>query len=147
MKDLLIPLLKRHEGLRLTAYRCTEGVLTIGYGHTGVDVKEGLTITKEHAEELLVKDMEIAEKDARLFNYYHKLDPVRQAVIVNMLFNLGLFRFKKFLRFNMAMSKGNFDVASQEMMSSRWARQVGDGPGGKFDRAEELSKIMLTGKL
>ena len=41
------------EGLRLTAYRDTGGVPTIGYGHTGPDVYLGLTITLEQAEEQL----------------------------------------------------------------------------------------------
>ncbi|AHA27985.1 hypothetical protein lam_639 [Candidatus Liberibacter americanus str. Sao Paulo] len=46
---LLISLIKQFEGLRLKAYRCSVGVWTIGYGHTGCDVYEGLVIPQEQA--------------------------------------------------------------------------------------------------
>ena len=50
-----IELIKRNEGCRLTAYQDVVGVWTIGYGHTGPDVRPGLTITQERAEQLLVE--------------------------------------------------------------------------------------------
>lgn len=50
--------LKKSEGLRLQAYQDTGGVWTIGYGHTGADVKPGMTITKEEAERLLKQDVD-----------------------------------------------------------------------------------------
>ena len=46
------------EGCRLTAYYCSAGVLTIGYGHTGSDVKQGMTISQAQAEALLKKDLQ-----------------------------------------------------------------------------------------
>ena len=45
------------EGLRLTAYQDIVGVWTIGYGHTGPDVKPGLAITRQQADQLLVNDL------------------------------------------------------------------------------------------
>ena len=50
-------LIKRFESLRTTAYRCPAGVLTIGYGHTGRDVAEGMRITANQAAELLKRDV------------------------------------------------------------------------------------------
>ena len=47
----------KYEGLRLQAYRCPAGVLTIGYGHTGSDVTAGMTITKEQAWDLFMNDI------------------------------------------------------------------------------------------
>ncbi|MBO0934607.1 lysozyme [Fibrella aquatilis] len=52
-----LDLIKYFEQLRLTAYYCPANVLTIGYGHTGHDVHEGLTITQEHATDLLLDDV------------------------------------------------------------------------------------------
>lgn len=52
-----IALIKRFEGLRLHTYRCSAKVLTIGWGSTGSHVVEGMTITREEAEELLKKDL------------------------------------------------------------------------------------------
>ena len=48
---------RKFEGLRLTAYQDMVGVWTIGYGHTGPDVKAGLTITQQQAEQLLINDL------------------------------------------------------------------------------------------
>ena len=47
---------KRWEGLRLKAYRCPGGVLTVGYGHTK-GVKPGQTITRQEAEKLIRDDL------------------------------------------------------------------------------------------
>jgi lysozyme len=48
------------EGCRTTAYRDQRGVLTIGYGHTGADVVEGMTITAQQAATLLLSDVAAA---------------------------------------------------------------------------------------
>ena len=56
-----LDLIKASEGLRLEAYFCPAGKLTIGVGHTGKDVKEGMKITEKKAEELLAKDVSVAE--------------------------------------------------------------------------------------
>lgn len=52
-----ISLIKRFEGLRLKAYLDAVNVPTIGYGHTGLEVKLGLEISLEKAEELLRRDL------------------------------------------------------------------------------------------
>jgi len=52
-----LQLVKNFEGCRLTAYFDAVGVLTIGWGHTGVDVTPGKTITQEQAEEMLLSDL------------------------------------------------------------------------------------------
>lgn len=52
-----LKLIAQFEGCELTAYKCPAGVLTIGYGHTGKDVKPGMTITKDKAFELLGQDI------------------------------------------------------------------------------------------
>jgi lysozyme len=58
-----IELIKEYEGCELKAYRDIVGVLTIGYGHTGPDVYEGMVITLEEAEALLRADLERFERD------------------------------------------------------------------------------------
>ena len=50
-------IVKQFEGLRLDSYRCPAGVATIGYGHTGPDVRIPMTITPGEAERLLDKDL------------------------------------------------------------------------------------------
>ena len=53
-----ISLIKKFEGCELEAYRCAAGVWTIGYGHTK-DVREGMTISKEQADNMLLNELDI----------------------------------------------------------------------------------------
>ena len=56
-----IELIKKFEGVKLTAYKCPAGVWTIGYGHTA-GIREGMVITAEQAEEYLKQDLKKYEK-------------------------------------------------------------------------------------
>jgi len=56
-----LALIKNHEGCQLKAYKCPAGVWTIGYGHTK-GVAQGMTITQEIADKLLVEDVKPIEK-------------------------------------------------------------------------------------
>ena len=60
-----VDLIKGFEGLRLNAYRDPVGVWTIGYGHTGADVKPGMKITQARAEALLRHDTGWAQDAVR----------------------------------------------------------------------------------
>ncbi len=53
----LLSIVAEFEGCRLNAYKCPAGVWTIGYGHTGRDVVEGMTITPAEALTLLADDL------------------------------------------------------------------------------------------
>lgn len=53
--------IKKEEGLKLKAYKCSSGVPTIGYGHTK-GVSMGQTISHQKAEKFLREDLKIYEK-------------------------------------------------------------------------------------
>lgn len=57
-------IIRKYEGCRLTAYKAvsTEKYYTIGYGHYGADVKQGMTISQSQAEAYLKADCETAVK-------------------------------------------------------------------------------------
>lgn len=131
-----IEMLKRHEGCRLFPYKCTAGKTTIGYGRNIEDT--GISI--EEADFMLWNDLErctveLSEKT----DYFSSLCEPRQAVLVNMLFNLGWSRFSRFRRMIKAVMCGSFSIASLEMLDSRWAGQVGG-------RSIELASIMRSGE-
>jgi lysozyme len=88
-----LKLTDQFEGCRLTAYQDVKGVLTIGYGHT-LDVYEGMTITKDQAEQYLSDDIMWAEKTV---NQYIKV-PLTQDefdALVDFVFNVGSGNFVK----------------------------------------------------
>lgn len=131
--------LKRDEGLRLKAYRCTADRWTIGYGHTK-GVKKGSVITQEQAEAFLDEDMAIAIADAKLVcKCFDQLDGPRKTVIANMSFNLGQDRLAMFQRTLAAVCAGKYEQAALHMLDSKWAAQVGQ-------RARRLAKRMSTGE-
>ena len=126
------------EGMRLKPYRDTVGKLTIGVGRNLDDVG----ISEDEALYLLSNDIKKAREDVKKVfgEMFHELDPVRQAVLIDMMFNLGLPRFLGFKKFIQAVKEKDFSKASQEMLDSRWAKQV-------KSRAERLSYMMRTGRI
>jgi lysozyme len=90
MNDAGIELIKSFEGLRLKAYRCSAGVLTIGYGHTS-GVTEGQEIDEAEAERLLRED--IAEFEAGVSRVATDPTPNQFSAMVSLAFNIGLAAF------------------------------------------------------
>lgn len=87
-------LFKRFEGLGLTAYKDSNGIWTIGYGHTGSDVIKGKTITLQQAEDLLRRDLEKFERGVE--NSLAR--PATQEQfdsMVSLAYNSGLDAFRK----------------------------------------------------
>lgn len=58
-----VDIIKKYETLSLVAYYCPAKILTIGWGHTGPDVKSGMLISENMANLLLEKDLERFEKE------------------------------------------------------------------------------------
>jgi lysozyme len=129
-------MLIRHEGLRLKPYRDIRNKLTIGVGRNLDDV--GIT----RAEALLLLDNDIARvrhEVERAFPWFSGLNPARKDVVLNMVFNLGLSRFRRFGKTIAAIKARDWEGAAREMLASLWARQVGR-------RARELAEMMRRGK-
>lgn len=84
-------LIKSFEGCRLTAYKClpTEKYYTIGYGHYGSDITEGMKITKEKADELLLQDCKKAIKNVNSFMSKYNFNQNQFDALVSFAFNVG----------------------------------------------------------
>lgn len=125
-----------HEGLKLKPYKCTAGKLTIGYGRN----LEDRGITREEADYLLQNDIELATAQCQHeFDFFDRLGEVRQAVLIDMCVNLGIAGLSKFVRTISLIKQGQYEMASDGMLQSLWAKQVGQ-------RAVELATMMRTGK-
>lgn len=84
-----LSIIKECEGLSLKAYSCSAGVLTIGYGHTGKDVKKGMVITKEKATELLNTDVERFEAHVSNYNKIYNFTNNEFSALVSFAYNIG----------------------------------------------------------
>lgn len=82
-------LIKKYEGCKLTSYICPAGVLTIGYGHTGKDVKPNQTITKKKAISLLKKDLDRFERHVQSYNYIYEWTDNEFSALVSFAYNIG----------------------------------------------------------
>ena len=82
-------LIKKYEGCRLTSYICPAGILTIGYGHTGKDVKPNQTISKKKAITLLKKDLARFERHVQSYNYIYEWTDNEFSALVSFAFNIG----------------------------------------------------------
>lgn len=130
---LLLEHVKDAESFESHPYHDTVGVLTIGYGR---NLEKG--ISREEGEFLLSNDVAEAIEDAESLSYFADLDPVRQIVVVDMIFNLGLTKFLRFKKLNAALHIKDYTLAAHEMVDSKWYTQVGR-------RSKKLHAAMLTG--
>lgn len=126
-------LIKQFEGLKLTAYRCPAGVPTVGYGHTGPDVKMGMTITEPQADALLRQD--VAKFERGVEKLAPKTTQGQFDALVSFAFNLGLKALEgsTLLRLHKA---GDYQAAAPQFL--RWNRAGGRIlPGLTRRRAQE----------
>lgn len=131
----VIKQLKRHEGYRRLVYECSRGVLTVGIGRN----LESVGISEKEAEYLLENDIQEATKRLNQHGLLDGHDEVRQAVLINMAFNLGINGLLKFRQSLKHWRNKDYESFSNEILKSRWARQVGS-------RATELSEQARTGE-
>lgn len=129
---------KQSEGLKLQPYRDSLGFLTIGFGRL-IDPAKGGGISPDEAEYLLANDLKRAERQCESLPAYLDLSPVRQAVLIELCFNMGLDGLQKFKRMFGALVQQDYEHAASEMMASKWSGQVGA-------RAVRLARQMQTGE-
>ena len=131
-------LIELHEGRVPHAYQDSLGFWTIGVGHL-IDQRKGGKLPEAIIDALL--DLDIQEHANELFAvlpWVRDFDPVRQAALVDMYFNLrrNLLDFKDTLRH---LQAGAWEAAAREMLDSRWASQVGQ-------RAIRIAEMVRTGE-
>lgn len=147
----VIEQLKRHEGFREHVYKCTAGHDTIGYGYNldanplnlsnyEINQMRIRGVAKEQAETIL--KIHVAQIETALmqqFYWFETLNEVRQGVLINMTFNLGLKGLLTFKNTLSMIKSCDFAGAATNMLKSQWATQV-------KGRAYELALQMRTGK-
>ena len=132
-------LIKRFEGFISHSYLCPTNKLTIGVGHTGSDVKEGMIITEEEAENLLKKDLKKIENK---LNYALEHDNVNLNqnqfdACISFIFNLGFSAFI-FSTLYKKLKAGDYAGASAEFPKCVYITKTDPETGERF-------KIKLKG--
>lgn len=117
---------RANEGCRLTAYRDQGGVWTIGWGHTGPGVVEGLTCSQEQADAWFADDYTIAGDGAEraVGSAWDGIGNVRQAAVTDMAFQLGGTGLAAFHKMLAALRAYQWVSAAAECRASRYAEQV-----------------------
>jgi lysozyme len=133
--NTMVQQLTRDEGLRYKPYQDSVGKLTIGVGRNLSDV--GLSL--DEIQYLLANDLKKADAEVHShLPWADALSDVRRAVLVEMAFNLGIDGLLKFKNTLALIQAGMFEAATNEMLKSKWAKEVGD-------RANRLSEQLKTG--
>lgn len=130
------------EGCKYEIYLDHLGLPTFGIGHlvTENDPEHGQPVGTEVSEERVAEvfeyDIEVTlDECERLYSGFSELPEEVQHILANMMFNMGRPRLSGFKKFNAAIEAGEWQEASEEMIDSRWYRQV-------TNRAERLVQRM-----
>lgn len=134
-----IALIQAHEGLRLTAYRDSGGVWTIGYGSTG-GVRRGMTITRDQAVLRLYHDLDTAEAAVNNRVTVPLSQPQFDA-LVSLVFNIGGGAFRKSTLLQ-KLNVGDSAGAANEFM--RWVKAKGRVLGGLVTRRAAERALFLS---
>jgi lysozyme len=127
-------MLVEEEGMRLRVYNDTEGIPTIGVGRNLRD--KG--ISREEALKMLADDIDDVLRVLETLPWWSMLDEVRQRVLADMAFNLGVSGLLQFEKMIAHIRRRAWDDAAEEMLRSKWSGQVGR-------RAHRLAQMMETG--
>lgn len=125
-----VEIIKQEESLRLKAYHCGAGVCTIGYGHTGPDVRDGMVITEERAEELLRADLAQFERDVANLTGTAR-PPITEnqfGALVSFAFNVGSRSLAR-SRLLALLREGDVNGAADEFQ--KWTRATNPNTGEK----------------
>jgi lysozyme len=121
--DRLTAQLEIHEGIKLKPYRCTANKLTIGVGRNIEDVG----ISKEEAMYLLQNDIaSVAGQCTRAFDWFLDAPEQVKEAVINLVFNMGLSKFKQFKLTIGHLSRKEYELAGAELLNSNYAVQVGN---------------------
>ena len=135
-----IDLIKHFEGCELESYRCSANVLTIGYGTTK-NVVEGMKITQNQAEEMLMKDLEEFEEYVEdLIDV--KLDQHQFDALVAWAYNLGPTNLKT-STLRKVLNKGAYDDVPEQI--KRWNKAGGQVLKGLV-RRRDAEALLFEGK-
>ena len=134
------------EGVVNEIYLDDLGYPTFGIGHlvTESDPEHGLAvgtaISPERCSQAFSSDIHGVITDCNiLYPDFSNLPEEAQQIIANMMFNLGRPRLSKFVGMKRGVDDRDWNAAADEMVDSRWYRQVGARAERLVNRMREIS--------
>ena len=138
--------LEADEGCVMEIYEDQLGLKTCGVGHLlrpddpEFDMEVGAPVSEERVAELFDKDIAWTITDChKLLSGFGELDADLKLVICNMTYNMGLSRMRKFVKFLAAVEAGDMNEAANQMLDSKWARQLPERSGRLIARVRALA--------
>ena len=119
MRSRLVDSVKAHEGFRADAYQDSVGVWTIGYGTN----LQQLVINKGLADNWMRVELDRIASRLLEIPSFRQCDEVRQDVLIEMCYQLGVAGCRRFKRMWAAIELQDWEAAADEMLDSKWARE------------------------
>lgn len=134
-----VSLIKNFEGCRLEGYKCPAGIPTIGYGHTGSEVRVGMKITQAEADKLLKNDLIVhCNNVSKLVKV--PLNQNQFDALVSFEYNIGYGAFSKSTLLKMLNQK-NYKEAAEQFL--RWKYAGGKVLAGLERRRKAEKELFL----
>jgi lysozyme len=127
-----------HEDMIPYAYQDTRGWWTIACGKL-VDKRKGAGLSQAAMHFILDESIQECLADLIKYDWYNNQDKVRQGVLIEMRFNLGMGGLLTFVQMIDAIKNKNYPLAVHQMLNSKWATQVGT------ERKDDLTHRLLFG--
>lgn len=124
-----------HEGLKLFPYKDSADKLTIGIGRNIQD----RGISRDEALYLLNNDIALSRRELSHFDWFNAMIPVRQDVLVELHFNIGLAKVLEFKTMIAFLEHKYYLNASTQLLNTLWAKEVGE------NRANDMAYRLKTG--
>ena len=137
-----LDLIKRFEGCKLKAYQDAVGIWTIGYGHTGPNVHDGLTITQKQADDILAQDVGRFASGVAA-NVRVSLTQSEFDALVSFAFNVGLGAFKTSTLLRLLNDNADRNVVASQFL--RW-NKAGDKVLEGLTKRKNAEKALFLSK-
>lgn len=140
INDAGLFLIKSFEGCKLQAYQDIVGVWTIGYGHTGNDVYDGLEIDQETADNFLAQDLQRFESGVESLVQV-SMNENQFSALVCFAYNVGLNNLKHSTLLK-DVNEEYFDAAADQFL--RWDRAGGEEVSGLLRRRKAEKALFVS---
>ena len=141
----MIEEIKADEGVVNEVYLDHLGLLTVGVGHLirEDDPENGLAvgtkIDSERVHELFESDLYTCVAETKLlYPQFEELPAEAQKILCNMMFNMGRPRLSRFHKMKKAVDSNDWTEAANQMLDSKWAKQVPNRANRLIERMKNI---------